>query len=242
MLRFPFRLEWIFICGFLMPLSAVADEIPRAGILLKNREAYATPEKSGRAGTAGGNIHVNQPSADTVVIKMSGAAVANGHPFKSSHASINFELNQEFKVVFANSQESKNAKLYLDIKLIGLLRGGNKHGSCGTAGHSEIAVAVSAGPAILGSLSLPPLKTVPGQNTAINCRKGPLEIPVSCGCFTVHASLRVDANHSQTFLDCQPVVADFNPGGVKVRLHHDPFSNCSHDDFGLQITVRVVTE
>ena len=51
-----------------------------------------------------------QPSADTIVITMTGVSVAGGHPCKASVATMNFDLDQAFEIVF-EKPEVKRAKL-----------------------------------------------------------------------------------------------------------------------------------
>ena len=55
---------------------------PPVSITLGARHAHVTPSNSGCTHTGGGNIDVQQPSPDTLVVTMTGIAVAVGSPAK----------------------------------------------------------------------------------------------------------------------------------------------------------------
>src|SRR5437867_3507630 len=95
---------------------------PTVSITLKDRHGHMTPQRNGCTHTGGGNIDVAQPSPDTVVVTMTGVAVATGHPLGSS-ATLCFDLDQSLEVVF-EKPEVKAAKLTIEGRVIGLLRGG----------------------------------------------------------------------------------------------------------------------
>src|SRR5579885_1330229 len=63
------------------PLTAAASPV---SFTLGPRQASVNPARKGFTHTGGGNIDVAQPSPDTVVITMTGVAVAGPHPFKDS--------------------------------------------------------------------------------------------------------------------------------------------------------------
>src|SRR5262249_39754278 len=65
---------------------------PVATISLKDRHGHAVPLRQGFTHTGGGNIDVAQPAPDTVVVTMTGVAVAGAHPCKDSSASLTFDL------------------------------------------------------------------------------------------------------------------------------------------------------
>src|SRR2546428_344152 len=88
-----------------LPLSILAADAPAPSgppvtITLGARHGHVTPHRQGFTHTGGGNIDVAQPAADTVVITMTGVAVAGGHPCKNSVASVNFDLAQCLEVTF----------------------------------------------------------------------------------------------------------------------------------------------
>src|SRR3954453_6969649 len=117
------------------PLAHAADApapaAPAAVITLVNREAVGTPVRAGCTHTGGGNIDVQQPAPDTLVITMTAVAVACGHPCKDSVASLAFDLAQDFEVGIDKPQ-GKKAKLPPEARLVGLLRS-HSHGG-GSAG------------------------------------------------------------------------------------------------------------
>src|SRR5438874_1088562 len=93
---------------------------PPASITLGARHAHGVPIRSGFNHTGGGNIDVAQPSPDTVIVTMTGVAVAGGHPFKASVATLSFDLAQDLEITF-DSPKLKKAKLVIEGRVIGLL-------------------------------------------------------------------------------------------------------------------------
>src|SRR5258707_641472 len=69
---------------------------PAATLTLFDRHGHVIPTRTGFQHTGAGNIDVAQPSPDSVVITMTGVAVAGGHPLKDSAASQDFDLSQHF--------------------------------------------------------------------------------------------------------------------------------------------------
>src|SRR5947209_12934252 len=106
------------------PLSsalAQAPASPTVTITLGARHGHVTPVRQGFTHTGGGNIDVAQPAADTVVVTMTGVAVAGAHPCKDSTAAWSFELEQCFEVRF-DDPKLKHAKLTLAARVIGFCR------------------------------------------------------------------------------------------------------------------------
>src|SRR5713101_6231820 len=139
-----------------MALMTVQAQAPATGpavtISLGLRQARAIPFRQGFTHTGGGNIDVAQPAADTVVITMTGVAVAGAHPCKDSLAALHFDLTQEFEINF-EKPEVKKAKLTLEGRVIGLLR---SHNNAGSVQEGPGVAAVAIGPEVLLTLSLPP--------------------------------------------------------------------------------------
>src|SRR5216683_8432054 len=75
-----------------------APSSPSVTISLGARHGHVTPVRQGFTHTGGGNIDVAQPAADTVVVTMTGVAVAGAHPCKNSVAALNFDLEQSFEI------------------------------------------------------------------------------------------------------------------------------------------------
>src|SRR5262245_21743137 len=92
------------VTGVVLLLSALLSPIragggaagPAVTIILGSRKAPVVPSRAGFTHTGGGNIDVAQPAADTVVVTMTGVAVAGAHPCKGSAASLKFDLLQLF--------------------------------------------------------------------------------------------------------------------------------------------------
>src|SRR5262245_25917472 len=121
------------LIGLMWPLATVmaqapAPAAPPVTITLGSRHGHVTPIRQGFTHTGGGNIDVAQPAPDTVVVTMTGAAVAGAHPCKDSVATLEFNLEQELEIAF-EKPEIKRAKLTIDARVIGLLRSHAKGGS-----------------------------------------------------------------------------------------------------------------
>ena len=101
--------------------------------------------------TGAGNIDVAQPAPDTIVVTMTGVAVAGAHPLKDSSATLTFQLDQSFEIVLDNPK-SKHVKLTLEGRVIGLLR---SHQGGGSAQHGPAHAAVACGGAVLLFLDVP---------------------------------------------------------------------------------------
>jgi hypothetical protein len=79
-------------------LARAADADSAYRIVLRSREAQATPQQSKTSQTGGGSIVVDQPTPNTVVIRMGGSAAA-GSTFHCSSSGINFALLQDLEVI-----------------------------------------------------------------------------------------------------------------------------------------------
>src|SRR5262245_52598090 len=101
--------------------SAARAADPDVVIDQRVRRAQAIPDRQGFTHSGGGNIDVQQPAPDTLVVTMTGVAVAGAHPCKDSVATVTFELAQEFEVRILK-KGVKRAKLTLEARQIGLLR------------------------------------------------------------------------------------------------------------------------
>lgn len=222
-----------------LPLAALAADAPApAGpavtITLGSRHGHVTPERRGCNHTGGGNIDVQQPSPDTVVITMTGVTVAYAHPFKTSSATMHFDLDQCFEVGFADAKV-KAAKFTVEARVIGLLRGGSKGGS---AGFSEACVSISGGP-----LCIEPHGVAGCDNQSMNCRQGPLTLPAFAGKYTLHQSFTISANHT---CGCgKAASAEFAPDPALDPLwisYWEPFHGAAKKDFGFQVTLKVADD
>jgi hypothetical protein len=213
---------------------------PSVTIALGSRHGHATPARQGFSHTGGGNIDVAQPAPDTVVVTMTGVAVAGGHPSKESIAALSFDLEQSFEVRFEDAK-LKRAKLTLEARVIGVLRSHAKgFAEQGQACASVIGAGV---PAI--SVCAPPHSVSAGENLSINCREGPVGGSITAGSYTLKQTLCVRATHPRSLLPCKAASAEFAPDPALDPLwisYWEPFHGAAKKDFGFQVTIRVATE
>src|SRR6516162_596437 len=102
----------------LMAVQAQPPASPSVTIALGARQGRVVPMRQGFTHTGGGNIDVAQPAPDTVIVTMTGVAVAGAHPCKDSVANLQFDLIQEFDINF-EKPDIKKAKLTLEGRVIG---------------------------------------------------------------------------------------------------------------------------
>jgi hypothetical protein len=257
--------------GVLLPLSAAAAQdnktvpagtpvtitvtpgqtpAPPVSISLGTRHAHVEPNRKGFTHTGGGNVTVAQPSPDTLVITMTGVAVAGGHPAKDSLASLHFDLSQCFEIAFDNPKV-KRAKVSLEGQVVGLLRSHDskmkfKCACGGSAEHGQATATVTGGAGGPGlSLSIQPHGVAGGQNLSVNCHEGPVTGPIGTGPHTLQICWSVTASHSKSILPAKAASAEFAPDPALDPLwisYWEPFHGASKKDFGLQITVKVAED
>jgi hypothetical protein len=218
-----------------------APPAPPVSLSLGARQAKATPIREGCTHTGGGNVDVQQPSPDTLVVTMTGVAVAAPHPCKASTAALFFELNQDFEVSF-DKPEVKKAKLQLEGRLIGLLRSHAKGG--GTAEASQACATVRAGEAPLLTLSLPSHSVAGGESLSVNDRAAPVTAVVRAGSFCLHQTFHVAASHAKGLLG-KAASAEFAPDPALDPLWisaFEPFHGANKKEFGFQVTLKVTAE
>jgi hypothetical protein len=219
-------------------VTQAAATAPPVTITLNRREGRVNPYRQGFAHTGGGNIHGAQPAPDTVVIVMTGVAVAGAHPCKPSAAGIACDLEQCFEVAFERP-EVKAAQLTVDGRVIGLLRS-HRHG--GTAEQGQACAAVTCGETALVSLCLPLHAVAGGDNLSVNCHDGPAVVPVTPGKYTLRQTFHVGAAHPRTALPCKAASAEFAPEPALDPLwisYWEPFHGAIKANFGFQVTLRV---
>jgi hypothetical protein len=179
---------------------------------------------------------VQQPAPDTVVITLTGVAVATDHPCHASAATLNFELEQCFEVVF-EKPEVKSAKLTLEGRVVGALRGGRK----GTASESGGCVTVAGGGATLLTVCVPDHEATGCDSLAINDHAGPVSVPVGAGPLILHQTWQVATAHPQALCG-KAASAEFAPDPAldpQWISTKEPFHGIAKKDFGFQIVVRV---
>jgi len=215
---------------------------PAVTITLGARHGHVTPARQGFTHTGGGNIDVAQPAPDTLVITMTGVAVAGGHPCKDSSASLNFELSQCFEIGF-EKPEVKRAKITIEGRVIGLLRSHAKGG--GSAAEGPGCATVSAGSVEVITLCVPSHAVGCGENLSINDHDGPSEAPIAAGKYTLHETFTVSATHPRSLLPCKAASSEFAPDPALDPLwisYWEPFHGAAKKDFGFQITIKVAPD
>jgi hypothetical protein len=220
-------------------VTPAAPAPPSVSITLGARHGHVIPHRQGFSHTGGGNIDVAQPSADTVVVTMTGVAVAGAHPCKGSCASMEFDLDQAFEVTF-EKPAVKKAKVTVESRVIGLLRGGSRGGS---AEESSACVTIAGeGPGV--SLCAPPHSVCGCDDLSINCHEGPVNNPITAGKYTLQQTFRISASHAQGICgkaasaECAPDPA-LDPLWIS---YWEPFHGAIKKDFGFQATIKVAPE
>jgi hypothetical protein len=216
-----------------------ATPAPDVSLALGSRSGKVTPVRSGCTHTGGGNIDVQQPAPDTVVITMTGVAVAYGGPGCAASASQVFELVQQFEVSF-DKPTVKSARLTLEGRLIGFLRS-HKLGSADVC--ASATVAGGAGSAL--ALTMPAHAVSAGESASVNDKEAPGGIVVAAGKYTLAQSFRVSAAMPKCALPCKAPSAEFAPDPALDPLwisSKEPFKGAKKADLGFQITLKVVPE
>jgi hypothetical protein len=235
------------------PVIAQNPPAPAAGgpaitITLHDRHGHVTPVRQGCCHTGGGNIDVAQPTPDTVIVTMTGATVAGGHPTKDSVASLEFDLEQCLDVSVADPKSSR-LKVVMEARAIGLLR---SHASClpvrrgcGTAEMSAAHAALSADTVQLVEIGLTPHSVAGGENLSINDRVGTVEGPIVPGKYVFHQTFRIEAAHPRAVLPCKAASAEFAPDPALDPLwisYWEPFHGAIKKDLGFQVVLKVVPD
>ena len=207
---------------------------PDVSIAIGTRSGKATPQRSGCTHTGGGNIDVQQPSPDTLVITTTGVAVAYGGPTGAASASLVADVVQQFEVSF-DKPSVKAAKLTIEGRLIGFLRS-HKVGSA-----EVCATATVAGV----SLAMPTHSVCGCESISINDKEGPTGAVVAAGKYTVNQTFKVTATMPKSFLPCKAPSAEFAPDPALDPLWisaKEPFKGAKKSDLGFQITIKASPE
>lgn len=216
-----------------------APSTPPFSIILRGRHGHVIPRRAGCTHTGGGNIDVAQPSSDTLVITMTGAAVA--YPFYCpSMAAMQFDLEQCFEITFDNPKVKK-AKLTMEGRVIGLLR---SHGK-GSAAFSNAYAAVATGGAVILERDVPPHQVASCENLSVNDHQGPCSVPVVAGKYVLHQTFAVMAETPCAVLPCKGPSAEFAPDPAIDPLwlsYREPFHGAAKKDFGYQLILKVLEE
>lgn len=227
------------LAGLCLPLAVLhavraQDKAPPAAppvsIALLDRHGHVTPSRDACAHTGGGNIDVQQPAPDTVIVTMTGAVVAS--------SSMRFDLDQCFEVSFDNPKVKK-AKLTLEGRVIGLVRGEKK----GHAEYGEACASVGVGPQALLTLCVPTHSVDGCDNLAVNDHAGPQGVPVAAAQYTLRQSFAIAAAGKGLLM--KKASAEFAPDPALDPLwisYHEPFHGAAKKDFGFQVILKVADD
>jgi hypothetical protein len=215
---------------------------PTPTITLSDRHGHAVPQRAGFEHTGGGNIDVAQPTPDTVVVTMTGVAVAGAHPCKDSLASMDLSLDQCFEIGI-DKPEGKKLKLTVEGRVIGLLRSPAKGN--GVAEESSACASILCGSAEVLTVCAPVHSVSAGENLSINDHAGPLSVIVVPGKYTLHEAFHVAVSHPRSLFSSKAASAEFAPDPALDPLwisYFEPFHGAIKKDFGFQVTIKVAAE
>jgi hypothetical protein len=202
-------LRCVLIALAAVPVKGVAAEknAPPT-ITLYDRHGHVTPHRQGFQHTGAGNIDVSQPTPDTVIITMTGVAVAGGHPCQDSMAAQDFDLEQCLEIGLDQSK-AKTVKLTMETRIIGLLRSSCKGG--GIAEESAACATIIGSDAVILTVCAPPHSVSQGDNLSINDHAGPVTATLVPGRYTLHQTMRVAVSHPRSLWPCKAASAEFAP-------------------------------
>ena len=226
-----------------LSLAGADAPAPSVTISLGARQATATPIREGFTHTGAGNIDVAQTAPDSLVVTMTGVAVAGAHPCKASVATLSFDLMQDFEVTF-EKPEVKKAKLNLEGRVIGLLRSHAKGGGSAEICAPGRAVVISASGEVV-ALEMAGHAVAGGENLSVNDRAGPVTASVVAGKYTLHELFGVTAGHPKSLWPCKAASAEFAPDPALDPLwisYWEPFHGAAKKDFGFQVILKVAPE
>jgi hypothetical protein len=220
-------------------VAPAAATSPTTTFVIGPRHGHVVPHRNGCTHTGGGNIDIAQPSPDTVVVTMTGVAVAYG-AFQPASAVLRFDLEQCLEIVF--EPKVKRAKLTVEARVIGLLR---SHCTGGTASYGDACATLAAGPAEIVSLCVPPHSVSGGENLSVNDHDGPISLPIGAGKYTLHQTFAVAAAAPCCVLPCKAPSAEFAPDPALDPLwisYKEPFHGAAKKDFGFQVVLKLAED
>jgi hypothetical protein len=218
--------------------EAPKQEPVKVGFVLKDRHGHAVPTRNcTTTRSGGGNVEVAQPREDTLVFTMTGVVTAGPHPCKEASALMDFDLNQQLVIAFADPTVKK-AKLMVEGHLVGLLRG-DAHGGGASVGPGEVVLKGCNGPAVL--LAVEGHSVGGDDNLAVNDHKGPVSVPVVPGEYHLLQAFHISAAHARSICG-KAASSEFapdpalDPTWISVT---EPFRGARKKDFGFRVILRV---
>jgi hypothetical protein len=239
----------VALAALLCPAAIIAADAPAGPayqIVLRSRHAEVTPTRVKEAQTGGGSIVVEQPEPNTIVIKMSGSAVA-GSDLHGSSAGIDFNLDQDLEII-ATRAGARPPRVGMVGRVVGTLQvtdPGKCGKTCGTAEQGPGEACLALGGTNLLSISVKPSSVSCGQESSINLRHGPVEVVATPGCYVLTGSFHINVSQGKGVWNRQAAVADFDPAPQLDGFWADalkPFRAVPRKDFGYTIVLRVVED
>jgi hypothetical protein len=238
------------VIALLAPAAVYAAD-PPAGpayqIVLRSRHSEVTPTRTKEAQTGGGTIVVEQPEPNTIVVTMTGSAVA-GSNFHESTAGLDFNLEQSLDIV-ATRKGVRPPRIGLVGRVVGTLQvtdpGKWSCKPCGTAEQGAATAFLSLGDANLLSVNVKSSGVSCGQESSVNFRDGPIEAVAAAGCYRLTGAFRIGATQGLGVWNRQAAAADFDPAPQLDGFWADvlkPFRAVPRRDFGFKIVLRVIED
>jgi len=231
------------LAGFVTAQNASG---PGYQIVLRSHHGEATPHRTKDAQTGGGSIYIDQPEPHTIVVTMSGAAVA-GSDFHGSSAGINFNLDQDLDII-TTRPGVKAPRIGMVGRVMGTLQvtdPGKCGTSCGSADQGPATAALMCGDTNILSVNVKSSGAGVGQETFVNFRDGPVESTATAGSYKLHTSFRIGVQQGKGVFHRQYAVADFDPAPQLDAFWADalrPFRAVPRKDFGFRLVLRVVED
>jgi hypothetical protein len=218
-------------------VTAGTAAAPPVSLIVGDRNGHVTPSKAMCSHTGGGLIDVASPSPDVVIITMTGIAVRN--------ASMRFDLDQRFEISY-DDPKTKKAKLTVEARVVGLLRGEKK--GCAEYDDATVSIGCAAAatpePAALLAITVPPHSVCGcGEALAVNDHGGPRWMPAPAGKYNLHQTFHISA-HTDSCI-CKGPSAEFAPDPALDPLwinYWEPFHGVKKDSFGFQVILKVAAD
>jgi hypothetical protein len=219
---------------------------PAYQIVLRSRHAETTPTRSKDAQTGGGSIVVEQPEPNTIIVTMSGTAVA-GSECRGSAAAIDFNLEQELDIL-AIRAGVRPPRVGMVGRVVGTLQvtdPGKCGKSCGTAEQGPAAAYLSMREKNVLAVTVQPTSVICGQESSINHRNGPVETVTAVGSYRLTSTFHIGVTQGKGVFHRQAAVADFDAAPQLDAFWADvlkPFRAVPRHDFGFKTVLRVVED
>jgi len=203
---------------------------------LHARHACVTPHTKKLARVDGGFIDVATPTAQGLIVTMTGTAAASSYLGCTGAATAEFELAQEVEITCSDPSVSTVA-LTLDSALVGFVR---SKGHAGAAVRlAEVSVTPEGWEGTPLALWYPPLGVAGKEGRLCNQHLPPiLNMPMPIGRYVLSARFALDTRASGVCDDHS--VADFSPDTALPAdwiRSRDPFQGVSKKAFGFTFTL-----